>query len=253
MEANGEEAQRALRVVRTFGEEGVQRIIGALGEEEQMGRRMRLIQALKELGDLSLEPLKRTLLDPRWYLVRNAVNVLGEIGEPRVVSSLVGLLSHPEVRVRKEVVQALGNVPTPKAEEGVFKALDDNNEGVRARAIEVLQTMGGDRALNKIRQIAFSSGTKGAKTLTLRLRALRALASLGDEIDAVKMEDIFSRRKLFSRMGGEEVRRTAVAALGGILERTNADRVRGMLGKVARSDPSVEVRKLAEEVISASA
>jgi hypothetical protein len=48
--------------------------------------------------------------DPRWYVVRNVVFVLGQIGGSGVVDLLRHAAHHQEPRVKRAVVQALGNV-----------------------------------------------------------------------------------------------------------------------------------------------
>ena len=92
LEASEEETQRALDVIRLMGEGGAQKIIEFLGVERQVGRRFRLIRLLKALDEMAVEPLKKALLDPRWFLVRNAAGVLGEIKNPGSVSALSGFL-----------------------------------------------------------------------------------------------------------------------------------------------------------------
>ena len=49
--------------------------------------------------------------DSRWYVVRNAVFVLGQIGGTEVVELLQLAAQHPDPRVRRQVIQSLGNVP----------------------------------------------------------------------------------------------------------------------------------------------
>ena len=245
------EAQRALQVIRMIGDEGVRRIIETLGEVRQMSRRLRLFRALKELGGGALEPLKKSLQDPRWYLVRNAVMVLAEIKDVRVVPQLVALLSHPESRVRKEVVRALRNLASPKASEGILKALEDEDEGVRLKAVDALQLVGGATGKERLRQIAAGMGLRGPKETAVRLRAVRALGAPGDEEDVSVLVGLLARKGLFSKMELDEIRRAAVVALAGIVERTGSERAfRGLVGTV-QSDPSEEIRKIAEQYIAA--
>ena len=51
------------------------------------------------------------LSDARWYVVRNAAFVLGQIGGPEVVELLEVAAKHPDSRVRRQVVQSLGSIP----------------------------------------------------------------------------------------------------------------------------------------------
>jgi|GEM_PF-1119404 HEAT repeat protein len=244
------EFKRALEIIRLVGGRGVDRVVETLGQERQMSKRLRLFRALTELGEVALEPLRKSLLDPRWYLVRNAVKVLSDLKDARSVPSFLGLLAHPEARVRREVVQALGRIATPRAQEGVLKALDDPDEGVRARAVEVLQALGGPKARERLRAVAARSTGLGPRDSAVRIKALRALGVLGQEEDVPLLEALLTRKGLFSRMETEEVRRVAVSALSGILERLQSSRALRVLQGVARSDPAEEIRRSAEEAVA---
>ncbi|HZK48746.1 MAG TPA: hypothetical protein VFD74_04010, partial [Thermoleophilia bacterium] len=48
------------------------------------------------------------LADPRWYVVRNMVYLLGSLGGPEVMRHLEVGLVHPDERVRRETVRAMG-------------------------------------------------------------------------------------------------------------------------------------------------
>jgi HEAT repeat protein len=243
------EAQRSLPLIRLMGEEGARRLVELLGTERQVSGRVRLMRLLKELGETAVEPLKRSLLDPRWYLVRNVVSVLGEIGDPGVAPAFLGLLSHPDPRVRKEVVQALGNIATSRAQEGVVQALEDDDESVRLKAVEVIQGLGASGAREKLRLVVSRSG--GSRDAAVRTKALRALGNLAQEEDVGVFEILLARKGLFSKMESDDIRRTAVSSLAGILERTRSPKALQLLQNVSRSDPLAEIRKLAEAAVAA--
>jgi HEAT repeat protein len=244
------EVQRALQVIRMIGDEGVRRIIEALGEVRQVSRRLRLFRALKDLGGVAVEPLKRSLQDSRWYLVRNAVMVLAEIKDPRVAPQLVALLNHPESRVRKEVVRALGSLASPKAQEGILRALEDEDDGVRLKALDVLQVAGGSAAKERLRQIVAGTGLRSPRETAMRVRALRALGALGGGEEVPLLAALLERKGLFSKMELDEIRRAAVMALTGIVERTESETAFQALQGAAQSDPSEEIRKTAEQCLA---
>jgi HEAT repeats len=57
------------------------------------------------------ELLAPYLADERWYVVRNTVFILGQIGGEAVVELLRFASAHPDLRVRRQVVVSLANVP----------------------------------------------------------------------------------------------------------------------------------------------
>ncbi|MGQ9654602.1 MAG: HEAT repeat domain-containing protein, partial [Thermodesulfobacteriota bacterium] len=122
--------------------------------------------------------------------------------------------------------------------------------GVRVRAVEVLQTLGGPKARERLRALAVRASSLGLKDSAVRIRALRALGALGQDEDVPMLEALLVRKGLFSRMETEEVRRSAVAALSGILDRVQSPRALRVLQGVARSDPVEEIRRAAEQAVA---
>src|SRR5690606_2785435 len=59
------------------------------------------------------------LAHPQWYVVRNAVSLLGEMRVLEADSALVPLLDHPHVRVREAAVAALTRLGTDVAREAL--------------------------------------------------------------------------------------------------------------------------------------
>lgn len=241
--------QEGITALRLTGEEGARKVIELLGEEKQLGKRLRLMRALRELGEEALEPMRKGLLDPRWYLVRNLAMVLGELKDARAGGPLLGLTGHPDPRVRREAVWALGSIGYPKAAEAAIRAMEDEDEGVRLKAVEVLRSLGSKEALERIRSVLSRGAGRSAAETHIRLRALRAMAELGQEEDVTLIQEMISRKRFFHRVEGEEIRREAVLALAGIHRRTGSSLAFKSLEEAARSDPSPLVRGAARKVI----
>ncbi len=80
----------------------------ALSESQHRITRRILAEAVAGMCRDHPERLAPWLQDPRWYVVRNAVHILGWIGGAAIVELLQTALRHPDPRVRHEVVAALG-------------------------------------------------------------------------------------------------------------------------------------------------
>jgi HEAT repeat protein len=78
------------------------------------------------------------LADSRWPLVRNLVFVLGHIGGPTVVPLLRAVARHPEPRVRRQLVQALGSVPPEDRKPLLLEQLDARDPRLLAAALNML-------------------------------------------------------------------------------------------------------------------
>ena len=78
------------------------------------------------------------LADSRWQLVRNIVFVLGHIGGPSVVPLLRAVAHHPEPRVRRQLVQALGSVPLKERLPLLLEQLGARDPQLLAAALNML-------------------------------------------------------------------------------------------------------------------
>jgi hypothetical protein len=78
------------------------------------------------------------LADSRWHLVRNIVFVLGHIGGPAIVPLLRVVTRHPEPRVRRQLVQALGSVPPEDRIPLLLEQLDARDPQLLAATLNML-------------------------------------------------------------------------------------------------------------------
>ncbi len=91
-------------------------------------------QYLSELADLASDSA-----GVRW----NAVQALGETGDPAVIAHLVPLLEDPDVFVRMAVARVLGDLAAPEAIEPLIDALGDDEAVVREAAMVALHGITG--------------------------------------------------------------------------------------------------------------
>jgi HEAT repeat protein len=122
-----------------------------LGALEQMKMRRLLCQSLAILARDHIPMLLPRLEDPNWYVVRNIVYILGKIGGEGALASLRKVARHPEVRVRKELIHALGEMAHPSAMEVMADAVDDENSQIRVAALRALVRGNCRKAAERIR------------------------------------------------------------------------------------------------------
>jgi HEAT repeat protein len=84
------------------------------------------------------ELLAPWLADSRWHVVRNVVFVLGHIGGSAVAPLLRTVARHPEPRVRRQLVQALGAVPAQESNLLLIEQLDTRDGQLLAAALNML-------------------------------------------------------------------------------------------------------------------
>jgi hypothetical protein len=154
-----------------FGDAGVEVLLDLLGEAEDLNRRAMLMSVLRRMVPDHLGPVLARLEDPRWFVVRNAVSLLGAGGGPEVLERLAGAASHESAVVRREVAAALVAAGGPAAIPFLRKMALEGDEEVRRLAVGALGTLVGPEAAEVLSEVARTSLDRA-----LRVRALEELA-----------------------------------------------------------------------------
>jgi HEAT repeat protein len=157
-------------VLEPFGDLGVEVLLDLLAEADRE-RRAHLLAALRQVARGHLRPVVARLNDPRWYVVRNAANLLGNAGGEEVLDQLAGAARHPSAQVRKEAVKALVVAGGVKAVPHLRTLAGEGPQDVRPTAVSVLGAIFAPEAAAALGDIARSSADRG-----LRRQALEELA-----------------------------------------------------------------------------
>lgn len=138
-EIPNEEAKREdnIGVLVRAGEDGADALIEQMGAVTNQADRRIYVMALAQL-EPGVPSLLRMLNDPRWFMVRNAADLLGELQVADAEVPLSALLEHGEERVRKSATAALMKLGTPRALEMIQRALTDHVAQSRIQAAAAL-------------------------------------------------------------------------------------------------------------------
>ena len=123
-----------LPVLARAGDQAVRELVGLLQEAESLGERRACFDAIVAL-DAGEDALREALADPRWYVVRNAAALLGEMGVVEADTHLLPLLSHDDERLRVAGARALTRLATARALAALQGGLEDPHPEVRRLAV----------------------------------------------------------------------------------------------------------------------
>jgi HEAT repeat protein len=130
-----------------------------LGELKSIHARKIVIDALIHLGTKDISALSKGLNDSRWYVVRNIIYILRKIGDKRAVDYLLKTIRHGDIRVKKEVIRALGELGGGGVLQALRECLDDPEIQVRVASLKAFGTMGSEAAkriiMNKVSEKNF--------------------------------------------------------------------------------------------------
>lgn len=117
-----------------------------LGELKTIHARKSVIEALVFLGKKDIQALSKGLDDQRWFVVRNIIYILRKIGDKRAIEYLLRTVKHSDIRVRKEVIRALGELGGREVILTLKDCLDDGDMDVRISAAKAFVKIGSEAA-----------------------------------------------------------------------------------------------------------
>ena len=186
-------------------------ICDLLGQVNHMKHRRALCEALAISCKDDVDVLISRLGDPRWYVIRNVVYVLGRIAHQGVERALDRALHHEDVRVRKEAVRALGNIESPTSRAFLVSAFRDPDAGVRVQAALTLAQRRDDRAAQSLWS-AIGSPEFARRDQGERKVFFEAVGKCGSDSFVPRLTEMLTKGGLF-RGQNEEERMNAALAL----------------------------------------
>jgi hypothetical protein len=207
------EAPLVAEYLRLVGREGIEEFTTLLAEEKSRRVRARMCQVLAQIGATIIPQLLRWLEDPRWYVRRNIVGILGRIADPSAFLPVVSQLDHEHPRVRLETVRALGMIGGRAAVGPLIRSLGDSDGEVRNAAVKVLGSLQDDDAVPPLRALVDRKGAESLDELAFKREAIQALIATGTQAARQALSDIAGRRLWPWKRRERRVRAMAAAAL----------------------------------------
>lgn len=195
-------------LAKWFGPKSGEVVFTLLEKENSASNRLRLVRMCAPLlGAAAMEAARRRLSDERWYVVRNACTVLGELCDPEMPTQLRSALRHPDDRVQQAAVTSIMKCKGPGRGTAFAEALPHLKAQVVDMALDELFFMKDPESVEGLQQFVLAK--TGSRTGALE-KAVRALASIGS---AQALEVL---GKVLSDTGqAPSVRHIALLALGG--------------------------------------
>ena len=218
-----------LELARDLGDPGIDWMTLVLSESQNRDVRQIVAGALAERCRDNPERLGPWLNDPRWYVVRNIVHILGWIGGTATVGLLQVALRHEDMRVRAEVINALQQTDLRLARPLLIRSL----EGADTRLFcQVLHQLSVARDPATARYVfAYLQQERFPERPAEERRAIyAALASIGADEIVPELEAELLKANWFDRE--QEIHRHAVARC---LGRIATPRAREALARAAAS------------------
>jgi HEAT repeat protein/GGDEF domain-containing protein len=131
--------ERVRRVMSQLGSRALRPLITALKNASSIQERAKLMQLLREFGNIELSLLLQELRENNpWYVYRNLLQVLAEVGNEEALSAVSKMIHHADPRVRSEAVVAAVRIAREKSAPYLLEGMNDEVPEVRARAVSLV-------------------------------------------------------------------------------------------------------------------
>ncbi|HEB76813.1 MAG TPA: HEAT repeat domain-containing protein [Nitrospirae bacterium] len=211
----GTEFDEALlqRFASLLDSDAIPSFIHVLGELRSAQARRAVISILSELGRKDIQSVARGLQDRRWYVVRNIICILRQIGDATAVEHLVRAVRHPDKRVKKEAIRTLGVMGTADVLHVLNECISDEDELVRLTAVRAVGLIGTPLSKKILLDRVADRGFRD-KTFNEKREFFEVLSRWRDDDVVALMIRALKRRTIFKRAKNTETRAAAAHGLG---------------------------------------
>lgn len=172
-----------LAIFSAFGPRATQALLDVLEECKESSIRKSICQHISAAGESAVPSLLEMLRKPDkpWYLSRNILGILGEIGSTEAHGEILHYANHPHPRVREEALGTLQKIMGSGAELSLVHALNDKEPRVVARATALL----GQMRSHHVKALEFYKQALSAESQMpeiIKTQVFKAVGHLGETV-----------------------------------------------------------------------
>jgi HEAT repeat protein len=235
--------EQCVAILVRSGAEGAEAVVEMLTHARTEEERQTFFKILLTLR-AGVPSLILMLGDPRWHVVRNAAELLGEMRAAEAEGPLTPLLKHSDERVRRAAAHALVQLGTSSALRAVQRAVSDAQNGadVRQEAASALGRRPGERtsATTLVRALETEEEEEVQFAILAALGKVATPDAVNRLVKAAEPDGVLFRRKSI------DYRIAAVRALGEARTAVAATALRALM-----NDKDREVRAAAKLALDA--
>jgi len=195
------------------GPEAAELLLTAIIDAPEALTRRSLFNALVAFGPVIREQVEARLDSPQWYVVRQMISLLGELGDPQALDAIEKTYEHPDMRVKRDVLKSLMKITSPRSTQILLRALDEDDQTLVTQAIISLGVLKDPAVIDTLGSIALKREAF-ADLMEPKKEAIKALGVIGSPRAVPYLTQILSKKVWFGKKTNEDARALAAYSLG---------------------------------------
>jgi len=227
-----------------MGRPAAQYLVACLEVEEDRNRRLHLLSAIRAIGRNAVPSLRESLASPHWFMVRNAVALLGEIDHKAAFEDVALTLEHRDVRVRRAAIQAVITLGDPEdAAHTLTLALPRLEPASQLDALAALGELKSPRAVVAVADLLQSAKGTVDEVARIRLRAVEILGLLGSSDAVAPLQELFKKKGFLGGRESTPMRLAAAKSLAAINTREAREAMAMVMDQESQDDVRAVIRQ----------
>jgi HEAT repeat protein len=200
-----------------MGRPAAEYLVASLETEEDKTRRQHLLAGIRAIGRNAVPPLRETLASPQWYMVRNAVMLLGEIDHKAAFEDVALALGHRDPRVRRAAIQACAILGDPEeASAAIADLLSKTEPGTQLDCLAALADLKSPIAVRSIADLLHNTKGTSEEVARIRLRTVEVLGLIAAPEAVEPLLDLFRKKGFLAGRESAAIRLAAAKSLAAI-------------------------------------
>ncbi|MEK6531203.1 MAG: HEAT repeat domain-containing protein [Deltaproteobacteria bacterium] len=201
------------RLLLYAGQAAIEPLLNAICVSSDAAQRRIYYNTIIMFGP-SIRPfVERRLDNNAWYVVRQMVSLLGELGDASSLDAMEAAYgNNTDTRIKKEVIKGLVKIKDPRSVKVLLKTLDEEDDSLVTQAVISLGIVKDPSAIEHLCRIAlrwesFSESKESIK------EAVKALGAIRDKKAVPCLSQIIQRRVWFGKKANDDLRVLAAYSL----------------------------------------
>jgi hypothetical protein len=186
-------ARRTAAIIHRAGAPAVEFLFQRLEVEDNGQNRMAIIRLIARMGPAGLDVVRQRLADSRWYVVRNACVLLGDLADPAMAVHVAPVLQHADVRVQRAAAAALIKTRATGRAQLLAAALPFLLDDVLEQALNELMFLKAPETVGDLEKFLFSDSPGRNAHIT---RGVQAVAEIVSDKAAEVLTRVVTERSL---------------------------------------------------------